>query len=205
MRAFALVARRHVRALPSVAGSAPPATGPEPHRSSRRRRSAPSMVWRGAGLFAMTPTSGDRHGWSGAESSRDSALIDSQHFSQQHSQQHSQRRSPRFPLVTITHWTTHSNTHSTTHSNTHSNTHRPSSQPCEWKGSTRWGRLVGREVAGWVRGRAGGAGGRGVVQGWGGRGDLVGLAVAPRVGLGMATTTGQTIGVGSSGQGGVGG
>ncbi len=33
--------------------------------------------------------------------------------------------------------------------------------------STRWGRLVGREVAGWVRGRAGCGRGRGVVQGWG--------------------------------------
>ena len=53
------------------------------------------------------------------------------------------------------------------------------------------GALLGREVAGWVRGRAGRGRGRGVVQGWGVRGDLVGLAVTPRVGLGMATTTGK--------------
>ena len=33
--------------------------------------------------------------------------------------------------------------------------------------STRWGRLVGREVAGWFRGRAGCGRGRGVVRGWG--------------------------------------
>ena len=48
------------------------------------------MLWRGAGLFAMTPSSGDLHGWSEGESWRDGALIDSQHFSQDYSQQHSQ-------------------------------------------------------------------------------------------------------------------
>src|ERR1035438_5069103 len=54
---------------------------------------APSMVWRGAAAFAVAPTSGDRYGWSGAESSRNRAPTDSQHFSQEHSQQYSQTSS----------------------------------------------------------------------------------------------------------------
>ena len=54
---------------------------------------APSMVWRGAAAFAVAPLSGDRYGWSGAESSRNRAPTDSQHFSQDYSQQYSQTRS----------------------------------------------------------------------------------------------------------------
>jgi hypothetical protein len=80
----------------------------------------------------MTTTSGDRHGWSGAESWRDGALTDSQHFSQEHSQQHSQEKKFRGFL-----WGRHGATHRTTHSNTHSNTHRPRSQPCECEGPVR--------------------------------------------------------------------
>jgi hypothetical protein len=130
-----------------VAGSAHPPRRSVPYRSSRCRRPAPSMRCRRARTFAMAPTSGDRHGWSEAESSRNGAPIDSQHLSQQHSQQCSQT-SPRDDLW-FDHplWkglrasATHSNTHSNTHSKTHSNTHRPSSQPCEWKGAVGATRL----------------------------------------------------------------
>ena len=57
----------------------------EPRRQGCGGRGRPRR-WRGAGLFAMTTTSGDRHGCSGIESWRDCALTNSQHFSQQFSQ-----------------------------------------------------------------------------------------------------------------------
>ncbi len=75
--------------------------------------------WRGAGSFAVTPTSDDRYGWSGVESWRNGALTDSQQHSQDYSQQCSQTSSRDGFFG------------STTHSNPHSNTHRPRSQPCE--------------------------------------------------------------------------
>jgi hypothetical protein len=49
--------------------------------------------WRGAGSFAVTPTSDDRYGWSGVESWRNGALTDSQQHSQDYSQQCSQTSS----------------------------------------------------------------------------------------------------------------
>ena len=87
-------------------------------------------------------------------------------------------------------------THSTSHRNTHSNTHRrrnsavssgedpvpltglltatltatltdPGHSPVSGRARPGGGALVGREVAGWVRGRARCRRGRGVVQGWG--------------------------------------
>ena len=64
----------------------------EPRRQGCGGRGRPRW-WRGAGSFAMTPTPGDRHGWSGIESWRDCALTNSQHFSQDYSQQYSQTRS----------------------------------------------------------------------------------------------------------------
>jgi hypothetical protein len=82
----------------------------------------------------MTPSSGDRQGRSGVESSRNGALIDSQHFSQERSQQCSQTSSwDGFFGSTIMQWKglRAPAAHSNTHSNTHRNTHRSSSRPCE--------------------------------------------------------------------------
>ena len=45
----------------------------EPRRQGCGGRGRPRW-WRGAGSFAMTTTSGDRHGWSGIESWRNGAL-----------------------------------------------------------------------------------------------------------------------------------
>jgi len=50
---------------------------------------------------------------------------------------------------------------------------------------------VSREMAGWVRGEPGADVVEELCRAGVVRGDLVGLAVAPRVGLGMATTTGK--------------
>ena len=87
----------------------------ELRRQGRGGRERPRW-WRGTGSFAVTPTSGDRHGWSGIESWRDDAPGDSQHFSQDYSQQCSQT----------------SNRDGFFGSTTHSNTHRPRSQPSNY-------------------------------------------------------------------------
>ncbi len=84
----------------------------------------------------MTLSSGDRQGWSEAESSRNGAPIDSQHFSQQHSQQCSQT-SPRNGLSVR-----RSRREGSAPPAAHSNTHRPRSRPCEWRGSAGASRAV---------------------------------------------------------------
>jgi len=113
----------------------------EPSRQGCGGRGRPRW-WRGAGLFAVTPTSGDRCGWSGVESWRDGALTDSQQHSQDYSQQYSQTRSR--------HAAEESARSGQLHSTTHSNTHRSWSQPCEWRArSERRGYMIG------LSGRAG--------------------------------------------------
>ena len=111
----------------------------EPRRQGCGGRGRPRW-WRGAGSFAVTPTSGDRYGWSGVESWRDGAPTDSQQLSQDYSQQCSQTSSRDGGRVLRL---GNSQQHSQQHSqDSHSNTHRPRSQPCEWSGSVRASRLM---------------------------------------------------------------